>query len=208
MTTAASRRNSKSIRTGSASAGRSSSGRTASSASKDSGRRRRRAARSRSIACSTTWPEATRSSPRRARSPQARPAAALSRSEDQRRGVSRACLWVLTRGDAKAGRTHAGPLSARNLPLGAEEEVLLLHSLGLAGGELEVAGIVRVVHEVVDRIESRFEAGVPADLAPERRPLLGGRVGDVVALRVTTALERVVEAEPVAGLVRSGEPRL
>src|SRR6185295_17436013 len=108
------------------------------------------------------------------------------------------------------GRRGAGRLSGRptprlTLPLGAEEQVLLLHPLGLAGGEFEVAGVVRVVHVVMDRIEPGLEAGVPADLAPEGGSLLGGRVGDVVALRVTTALESVVQPEPVAALVRRGE---
>jgi hypothetical protein len=77
----------------------------------------------------------------------------------------------------RSGPGVGRPASRFIPPLGAEEEVLLVHPLGLAEGELEVAGVVRVVHEVMDRIQPGFEAGVPADLAPERRPLLGGRVG-------------------------------
>src|SRR5829696_7302311 len=57
----------------------------------------------------------------------------------------------------------------------------------------------------MDRIDSGLEAGVPADLAPESGPLLGGCVGDVVALRVTAALERVVQPEPVARFVSGRE---
>src|SRR5207253_6493877 len=46
-------------------------------------------------------------------------------------------------------------------------------------------------------------AGV-LDRAAVVRRLLRRRVGDVVALAVTTALERVVQADPVADLVRRG----
>ena len=77
----------------------------------------------------------------------------------------------------------------------------VLHSLGLSGGELREARVVRVVHVVVDRVESGGRAGIPAGLATERGGLLGGRIGDEVTALVALAEERVLEVEPVAGLV-------
>src|SRR5204863_9645260 len=72
------------------------------------------------------------------------------------------------------------------------------------GRELVVAGVERVVHVVVDRVRARRRARVEALRTTGCRVPLRGRVGDVVALVVATALERVQEAEPVAGLVRRG----
>ena len=42
---------------------------------------------------------------------------------------------------SEAGRLLGRPAPDKTLPLGAEEEVLVLHPLGLAGGELEVPGV-------------------------------------------------------------------
>ena len=78
-----------------------------------------------------------------------------------------------------------------------------LHPGGLAGSELEHAGVVRVVHEVKNRVYTGITlAGVAPGRAPERREPLCRRVVDVIVVRVASALERVVQAEPVARLVR------
>src|SRR3954470_21601821 len=62
----------------------------------------------------------------------------------------------------------------------------------LARRELVVARVVRVVHVVVDRVQTRQRAGVPAGRAATARAALGRSVGDLVVGRRTTALEGVV----------------
>jgi hypothetical protein len=75
--------------------------------------------------------------------------------------------------------------------------------------ELGVAGVVRVVHVVVDRIETRIaRAAVLALRATARRDELARPVVHPVARRATPALERVIQPEPVHELVRRGLPRL
>src|SRR5262245_24161369 len=69
------------------------------------------------------------------------------------------------------------------------------HSLDLAGGELGVAGIVGVVHVVVDRVEPRLTAGVLALWASAGRDLLGRGVVDEIALGVASAGERVLQVQ-------------
>src|SRR5205085_7251842 len=68
--------------------------------------------------------------------------------------------------------------------------------------ELVHAEVVGVVHEVLDRIVAGVARAGILDRAAERGALLGRRVIDVIALAVTAALERVVQADPVADLVR------
>src|SRR5689334_5757896 len=67
---------------------------------------------------------------------------------------------------------------------------------------LVVARVVRVVHVVVDRVETRQRAGVPAGRATARRAALRRGVTDRVVRARAATLERVVEPEPVPGLVR------
>ena len=70
-------------------------------------------------------------------------------------------------------------------------------------GELVHARIVRVVHEVLDRVVTGLRAGVPVD-AVERRLGLVGRVEDLVARPLAAVLERMEERQPVPDLVRAG----
>src|SRR5688572_17935978 len=84
----------------------------------------------------------------------------------------------------------------------------LVHSLVLTSTEMVHTGVVGVVHEVLDRVEPRsgrtLGAGVTARRAAERRRLLRRRVRDEIVALLTAALERVVEAHPVADLVGAG----
>src|SRR5262245_46314918 len=64
----------------------------------------------------------------------------------------------------------------RRAAVRAEEEPLVLHPCGLSRGELRVAGIERVVHVVVDRVEPRLLAAVLTLRAAGRRDQLGRRV--------------------------------
>lgn len=75
----------------------------------------------------------------------------------------------------------------------------------LAGGELLVASVIRVVHVVVDGVDTGLAgAGVTADGAARGGRGLGGGVGNQVAGAGAAALEGVVEAEPVTDLVGGG----
>src|SRR6266508_1789617 len=78
------------------------------------------------------------------------------------------------------------------------------HPGALARGELVVAGVVGVVHVVVDRVQARQRAGVAALGAAARRAGLRRGVAHLVVRRGATALEGVVQPEPVAGLVGRG----
>src|SRR5262245_21550366 len=95
--------------------------------------------------------------------------------------------------------------------LGPERQPVVARPLSLSLGQLRVALVVGVVHEVVDGIEARL-AGArvlrPVRRAAAGRDALGRGVVDLVALRVTGALERVVEPEPVAGLVYGREAKV
>ena len=55
-----------------------------------------------------------------------------------------------------------------------------LHAGGLSGAEVVEAGVVRVIHEVVDRVDAGGGAGVAVDGAAERGGLLGRGVVDVI----------------------------
>src|SRR5688572_25388597 len=86
--------------------------------------------------------------------------------------------------------------------VGREERV---HACVLTSREVVHARVVRVVHEVPDRVDAGLVAArIATDRATERRRLLRGRVADEVAVAVTATLERVIEAHPVAGLVGAG----
>src|SRR5918999_4866849 len=76
----------------------------------------------------------------------------------------------------------------------------VLHPQGLAGGELVVATVVRVIHVVVDRIDAGLAARVLTHRAAVRRDRLRRRVLDVIAPVVAGAVEDVVQVEPVTGL--------
>src|SRR6476661_6831940 len=81
----------------------------------------------------------------------------------------------------------------------------VLRSDDLAGREAIHARVVRVVHEVLDRVESCLAgAAVATGRAAEGRRCLCRCVADVVALTRAAALERVVEPEPVPRLVGRG----
>ena len=79
-----------------------------------------------------------------------------------------------------------------------------LEAGSLTSGELSHAGVIGVVHEVVDGVYTSARAGVTAGGAAKGRHLLGGGVGDTVAGSAAAALEGVVEANPVTGFVRQG----
>ena len=89
----------------------------------------------------------------------------------------------------------------RSAAVGGEH---LGHPGALAGREHAVAGVEGVVHVVADRVEAGQRAGVAADRAAARGAALRRRVGDLVVPRRAAALERVVEPEPVPGLVGRG----
>ena len=81
------------------------------------------------------------------------------------------------------------------------------HALHLPGRELEHAGILRVVHEVENRIESGLRSALTAiatDRTVERRRKLCRRVGNQIALVAAFTVERVEEREPVPHFVRGG----
>ena len=92
---------------------------------------------------------------------------------------------------------------------GPERRPRRLHARHLSRREHEHAGILGVVHEVENRIESWFggaAAAVPADRTEERRAELRGRVRHEVALGAALVLERVIQREPVPDLVRRRIP--
>ena len=81
-----------------------------------------------------------------------------------------------------------------------------VHASALEGGELGHAGVVGVVHEVMDRVNTGVggtSAGVPSSGAAGGGSGLGGGVGDGITAGAS-ALEGVVETEPMAGLVGQG----
>ena len=80
-----------------------------------------------------------------------------------------------------------------------------IHPRVLSRRELIHAGIVRVIHEVLDRVE----AGVPfpaAGIAALRAAIgwraLGGCIAYTVAAAGASTLKRVIEAHPVPDFVR------
>src|SRR4029450_4989865 len=85
----------------------------------------------------------------------------------------------------------------------SEQQPGVAHALRLAGSELRVAGVERVVHVVVHRIEPRGRARVLAVRASGCRCLLCRGVVDEVALGVAAAEEGVLEVEPVTDRVRA-----
>ena len=111
--------------------------------------------------------------------------------------------------ERRAGDRHArGDLSlARLEALHGRREVpervpVQLHPRCLPRRERVEAEVIAVVHEVVDQIRPKSVVRTTVDrIAEEVRIRLAGRVGDLVALLAATALERVVQAQPVAGLV-------
>lgn len=92
------------------------------------------------------------------------------------------------------------------LVLGAVGVPLVVHAGLLTGGELLVTGIVRVVHVVVDGVDSSTGAGVASGRAARSSSLLGRGVGNRVTNGAAGALEGVLETEPVADLVDNGVP--
>ena len=78
-----------------------------------------------------------------------------------------------------------------------------VHSGRLADSEFEHTRVVGVIHEVFDRVETGF---VSASIAPggatESGGAFGGRIADGVAFAVTTTLEGVKKAQPVADFMR------
>src|SRR3954464_1247586 len=84
-------------------------------------------------------------------------------------------------------------LPDRGAAAGAEVAVEVLHPVSLSGRELVVAGVERVVHVVVDRVGARQRARIEPFGTTGSGRALRRRVGDVVALVVAAALERVQE---------------
>ena len=84
----------------------------------------------------------------------------------------------------------------------------LRHPRGLAPGELGVAGVVGVVHVVVDRVQPRQRAGVRPSGSRWSALLCAGVSLTSSLVLGAAALERVVEPEPVSGLVRGGLPQV
>src|SRR5918995_3166824 len=106
-----------------------------------------------------------------------------------------------------SGGTRRFPQRTPSLRSGlarSPEQPRVIHAVGLAFRELRVTAVERVVHVVVDRIQTRGLARVLADRTATRRCPLGGRVRDSVARWAALALERVGQIQPVADLVRSG----
>src|SRR3954447_9239641 len=94
--------------------------------------------------------------------------------------------------DTSAWRT-LGSRGTRGAGSAAVGGPLRLHTAVLPGAEGVHAGVVGVVHEVVNRVDAAGGAGVPAGRALIGRRGLGRGVGDVVTRARATALERVVE---------------
>src|SRR5215211_4536621 len=100
------------------------------------------------------------------------------------------------------GRHEPGPsINRKRSSLCAIEEPSVAHALDLARGELRVAAVERVVHVVVDRVETRLRTRVLPLGAAGRWRLLSRGVGDEVVRLGAPLVERVLEVEPVAGLV-------
>src|SRR5436190_11656093 len=76
-----------------------------------------------------------------------------------------------------------------------------VHPGALSRRQLVVAGVVAVVHVVVDRVEPGQRAGVATRGATRGRRALRRRVADAVVGAGAPALEGVVEPEPVTSLV-------
>ena len=86
------------------------------------------------------------------------------------------------------------------LGLDAVEEVV--HAVLLALGELLVAGVVAVVHVVMDRVDASLWAGVLARGAAAGDLALSRGIGNEVTFgRAILILEDVEETEPMTGLV-------
>src|SRR5690606_4470518 len=104
-------------------------------------------------------------------------------------------------GKSRPGCSPSARGRASGAGSGCDGAVLLPHpghALGLAAGELAHAGVLGVVHEVVDRVAPRPRAGVLPGRAALGRVRLGGGVVDLVAGRVAPVLEGVEQAHPVA----------
>jgi len=80
-----------------------------------------------------------------------------------------------------------------------------MHARALTRREFLVAGIVRVVHKVVDRIETGLAgAGIASGRTSARGAGLGGGIGNKIAAAGAASLESVVQTKPVADFVRDG----
>ena len=124
--------------------------------------------------------------------------AAALREQDLRGVAERRSGDGHARGDRRFARLevlHAG----REIPQARPSS---LHPGRLAGRERVEAEVIAVVHEVVDQVRPQSVVRTTVDrIAEEVRIRLAGRVGDLVALLAAPALERVVQAQPVARLV-------
>src|SRR4051812_12799200 len=98
-----------------------------------------------------------------------------------------------------AGPTALGRASA--LLRRPERQVAPGYAIVLQGREREHAGVVAVVHEVLDGVGAgEAGAAVAALGAAGGGAALAGGVGDAVASSAASALKGVEEAEPVADL--------
>jgi transposase len=150
----------------------------------------------------------------------------LRRQQSQTaQGLSRlealgATQWVASEPDAKQMKGHGPAYNVQTVARGSLHsnarcaELLQVpirrehrvHPHVLSRGELDHAGIVRVIHEVVDRIEAReARAGIPVHRTPVRGRALRRRIRHGIPAGVlarTAALERVIQPHPVPDLVR------
>jgi len=78
----------------------------------------------------------------------------------------------------------------------------------LSVGEVVHACVIGVVHVVVNGIKTRSRASVTVDRTTKRRLRLSGSIVDVVTRAIAPILERVVESNPVTGLVCQGATQI
>jgi hypothetical protein len=74
----------------------------------------------------------------------------------------------------------------------------------LSLSESEHAGIVGVIHEILDGVRPGRAAGIPSGRTTERRGLFGRCVANTIASLAASALERMKETQPVTYFMSTG----